>query len=235
MPQKITHIAGIGEVVVAKRHGTRNIRLSVSAAGRVRVGLPSWLPYSAGIEFAKRRKDWINKHLADHTPHMLMDGGRVGKSYRLKYIHNPHATRTSTRVAGQTISISSHRRLEDDHVQKAARLASERAIKREAEKLLPERLEKLARQHLLSYHSVKVKRLASRWGSCSSNKVITLNFFLMQLPWPLIDYVLIHELIHTRHMNHSPDFWNDFERIHPGAKNTRNILKQYRPVINTVG
>jgi predicted metal-dependent hydrolase len=87
----------------------------------------------------------------------------------------------------------------------------------------------------LSYHSVKVKRLASRWGSCSSNKVITLNFFLMQLPWPLIDYVLIHELIHTRHMNHSPDFWNDFERIHPGAKNTRNILKQYRPVINTVG
>jgi len=234
MPQKITNIPGIGEVVLAKRRGARNIRLSVSAAGKVRVGLPNWLPYSAGIEFAKRRQEWINTHLADHKPHLLMDGGRVGKSYRLKYTYNPNAARTSTRVAGQTIHISSHHQLYDDTVQMAARLASERAIKKEAEKLLPERLEKLSRLHLLTYRSVKIKRLASRWGSCSSSKVITLNFFLMQLPWPLIDYVLMHELVHTKHMNHSADFWADFERIHPNAKAARDILKKYRPVINTV-
>lgn len=234
MPQKIVNIPGIGEVVLAKRRGARNIRLSVSAAGKVRVGLPSWLPYSAGIEFAKRRQDWINKHLVDHKQHLLTDGGRVGKSYRLKYIHSPSASKTTTRVVGQTINIRSQHLLETETVQKAARLAAERAIKKEAERLLPERLNKLSKQHNLSYSSVKIKRLASRWGSCSSHKVITLNFFLMQLPWTLIDYVLIHELIHTKHMNHSPGFWEDFDRIHPGAKATRNILKNYRPVINTV-
>lgn len=234
MPQKITNIPGIGEVILAKRRGARNIRLSVSAAGKVRVGLPTWLPYSAGVEFAKRRQDWINIHLADHKPHLLVDGGRIGKSYRLKFTHNPHAVRTTTRVVGQTISVSSRHQLEDEAVQQAARTASERAIKKEAERLLPKRLEKLSNQHLLNYSSVKIKRLASRWGSCSTSKVITLNFFLMQLPWPLIDYVLIHELVHTKHMNHSEDFWADFERIHPNAKATRNILKKYRPVINTV-
>jgi predicted metal-dependent hydrolase len=234
MPQKITYIPGIGEVVLAKRRGARNIRLSVSAAGKVRVGLPNWLPYSAGVEFARRRQDWINTHLADHKPHLLMDGGRIGKSYRLKYTHDPNAAGTKTRVAGQTVNISSRHTLDDAGVQKAARTASERAIKKEAEKLLPERLAKLSKRHLLGYNSVKIKRLAGRWGSCSSNKVITLNFFLMQLPWPLIDYVLMHELVHTKHMNHSPEFWADFERIYPDAKATRNILKKYRPVINTV-
>jgi predicted metal-dependent hydrolase len=234
MPQKTAYIQGIGEVVLAKRKGSRHIRLSVSAAGKVRVGLPSWLPYSAGIEFARKRQDWISRHLDDHKPHLMVDGGRVGKSYRLRYIHNPQAARTTTRVVGQTISISSAQRLEDNNVQEAARRASERAIKKEAEKLLPERLIKLSTQHSLGYSSVKVKRLASRWGSCSSNKVITLNFFLMQLPWPLIDYVLIHELVHTKHLNHSQGFWDDFERIHPDAKITRSLLKKYRPVINTV-
>jgi len=234
MPQKITIIPGVGEVVLAKRKGTRHIRLSVSAAGKVRVGLPSWLPYAAGVEFARSRQEWIIRHLSDHKPHLLVNGGRIGKSYRLKYTHNPQAARTITRVAGQTISISSAQQLDDEKVQHAARRASERAIKKEAEKLLPDRLLRLSAEYSLDYSSVRVKRLASRWGSCSSNKVITLNFFLMQLPWSLIDYVLLHELMHTRHLNHSRSFWEDFERVYPGAKTTRGLLKKYRPVINTI-
>jgi predicted metal-dependent hydrolase len=234
MSQKTTVIPGIGEVVLAKRKGARNIRLSVSAAGKVRVGMPNWLPYSAGIEFARRRQDWINRRLLDHKQHLLVNGGRIGKSYRINYVHDPEAAKTLTRVVGQSINISSPQVLDDEKVQLAVRRASERAIKKEAEKLLPERLERLSLLHSLDYSSVRIKRLASRWGSCSSAKVITLNFFLMQLPWPLIDYVLIHELIHTRHLNHSPLFWNEFERIHPGAKTTRSLLKKYRPVINTV-
>ena len=150
-------------------------------------------------------------------------------------MYTPGAAKTTTRVAGQTINVFSPQDLRGENVQQAARRASERAIKKEAEKQLPARLEALARQHAFRYSSVRVKRLASRWGSCSSNKVITLNFFLMQLPWPLIDYVLVHELVHTKHLNHSKSFWEDFERIYPGAKSARSLLNNYRPVINTVG
>ena len=234
MPQKITNIQGIGEIVLAKRKGSRHIRLSISAAGKVRVGLPSWMPYAAGVEFARSRRDWINRHLSDHKPHLLVNGGRIGKSYRLNYVHDPQAARTTSRLVGRSVNISSAYGLDDEIVQHAARRASERAIKKEAEKLLPARLRRLSEENSLGYHSVKVKRLASRWGSCSSNKVITLNFFLMQLPWSLIDYVMLHELMHTRHLNHSQNFWDDFERVHPGAKATRSLLKKYRPIINTV-
>lgn len=234
MPQKITNITGIGQVTLAKRKGSKHIRLSVSAAGKVRVGLPYWLPYSAGIEFAKHRQDWINKHLADHQTHLLADGGKVGKSYRLKYNYDPSAMKTTSRIVGQTINVNSPKKLEDESVQQAAKRASERAIKKEAENLLPKRLELLAAQHSFDYSSVKVKRLASRWGSCSTHKIITLNYFLMQLPWSLIDYVLLHELVHTKHMNHSAAFWTEFEKLHPRAKKTRDSLRHYRPVINTV-
>ena len=108
-------------------------------------------------------------------------------------------------------------------------------MKQEALKLLPERLASLASKHSFRYKSVRIKKLVSRWGSCSNDRVITLNYFLMQLPWHLIDYVLIHELVHTKHLNHSLDFWLEFDKVYPEAKITRRQLKEYRPIINSVG
>ena len=112
--------------------------------------------------------------------------------------------------------------------------AAERAMKKEAEQLLPSRLADLARKHNYSYSSVTVRKLVSRWGSCSSHKVISLSYFLMQLPWELIDYVILHELAHTKRMNHSPDFWEELEKTCPNARQLRKQIKEFRPVINAV-
>jgi predicted metal-dependent hydrolase len=119
-------------------------------------------------------------------------------------------------------------------VQSAVKKTAERALRKEAEKLLPPRLGELAKKHGFTYKSIRIKKLTSRWGSCSSERVITLNYFLMQLPWRLIDYVLIHELVHTKHLNHSSGFWSEFDRTMPGAKKIRAELKAHRPVINAV-
>src|SRR5690606_36436720 len=96
-------------------------------------------------------------------------------------------------------------------VQKAAQAAAIRALRKEAETLLPQRLRTLAEQTGFTYNSVAVKQPKSRWGSCSHQKHITLNLFLMQLPWRLIDYVLLHELTHTKVMRHGPPFWAELE------------------------
>jgi predicted metal-dependent hydrolase len=234
MVQKVVWLPEIGEVTLAKRKGSRSIRLSVSANGKVRVGLPAWAPYATGIEFAKRREDWIKTHLQQNQPHVLSTGSRVGKSYRIKYINSPAAKRTSSRLRNSEINVISHLPINSPAVQSAIKKAGERALKKEAEKLLPARLKELASRYDFSYKSVRIKKLTSRWGSCSSVKVITLNYFLMQLPWRLIDYVLIHELVHTKHLNHSAGFWAEFERITPGAKKIRSELRQHRPVINAV-
>ena len=119
----------------------------------------------------------------------------------------------------------------DTSVQDKAHKASIRALKQEAERLLPERVEWFADHFGYKYKDVTIKQLKSRWGSCSSHQEITLNLFLMQLPWHLIDYVILHELAHTRVMRHGPPFWAELEEHLPNARKLRTEINTYQPVL----
>jgi len=83
----------------------------------------------------------------------------------------------------------------------------ENVLRRKAQSVLPTQLAKLAVLHGFKYTDVKIRKSRSRWGSCSSKKIINLSFYLLLLPEHLIEYVLLHELCHTVHLNHSPAFW----------------------------
>jgi predicted metal-dependent hydrolase len=231
MAQKTVIIPGIGEVLLAKRRGARNIRLSITARGKVRVGMPNWTPYAAGISFAKSRQEWILKHLSNHQTNTLKNGDLIGKSTRIYFIQDPQMARTSTRMLQHSIKVISHLSIASPAVQQAAQKAGEKALKKEASVLLPQRLRALARKHGFNYKSVQIKKLTSRWGSCSNDKAISLSYFLVQLPWPLIDYVLLHELVHTEHLNHSPDFWARFQNVLPDLKLRRQQIRQYKPQV----
>ena len=111
--------------------------------------------------------------------------------------------------------------------------ACEKALLQETTSVVASRLQDLALEHGFSYASVAVKRLRSRWGSCDTHKNITLNSYLAQLPWPLIDYVLIHELGHTRHLNHSTAFWQEVQAVLPDYKDRRRQTKTYSPHVIT--
>ena len=228
MPQRRVIIPEIGEVVLAKRRGARNLRLSITAKGEVRVSMPSWTPYVAGISFAKSRSDWILQHLERIRPLLLREGMLIGKAHRLHF--RPTASpEVRTRVTLSSIEVSTGLAPEDAKVQSKAAIAAERALRAEAGRLLPQRLRVLADQHGYSYREVRIRKLTSRWGSCSHRKTITLSYYLMQLPWPLIDYVLLHELVHTEHLNHGADFWAAFEESLPGAKILRKQIRAYNP------
>lgn len=95
------------------------------------------------------------------------------------------------------------------------------------EKLFP-RLHYLANNFGFNYNDIKISQSKSRWGSCSSKKNINLSFYLLLLPDKLIDYVLLHELCHTVHMNHSKAFWELLEQICNGkAKELRKELQKF--------
>ena len=81
------------------------------------------------------------------------------------------------------------------------------ALRKQARKQLGERLEFLAGTHGFSYEGLRLQWMKSRWGSCSSKNGISLNLALMFLPSELQDYVILHELCHTRVRNHSARFW----------------------------
>ena len=78
----------------------------------------------------------------------------------------------------------------------------------------------------LTVNQVRLKRQKTLWGSCSSRDNINLNFLLIMAPLKVIDYVIIHELVHTIHKNHSANFWSAVEDIMPNYKDPKNWLKE---------
>ena len=105
----------------------------------------------------------------------------------------------------------------------------EEALRRNAKIILPPRLYALSLQHNLSYKSMKINSSSGRWGSCSARGNINLSYFLVLLPRHLIDYVLLHELAHTREMNHGERFWALLNGMTDGkAQLLRNELRKYK-------
>lgn len=99
---------------------------------------------------------------------------------------------------------------------------------RQARQTLVERLDQLALQHGFEYNRVFVRRQKTRWGSCSGRKNINLNIHLVHLPAELRDYVILHELVHTRVANHGPRFWETLQTYLPRARRLDRQLNEYR-------
>jgi predicted metal-dependent hydrolase len=182
--------------------------------------------------FAQKRQAWISAQLSKHPPSIFKDSDLIGKAHRLHFIEASTPTVVlKSKVNPTSIMITTSLKTSSAAVQDKTRQAAEKALKNEADNLLLPRLEQLAVKYGYSYNGAKVRKLTARWGSCSSAKQISLSFYLVQLPWNLIDYVLLHELAHTTYLNHSKDFWEEVSRILPDYKRHRRAIKQYKPTI----
>ncbi|MFP4160076.1 MAG: M48 family metallopeptidase [Desulfobacterales bacterium] len=96
-----------------------------------------------------------------------------------------------------------------------------------AKGIITGRLEELARQHGFKYNKVFIRNQKTRWGSCSSLKNLSLNYKIALLPARLMDYILLHELVHTRHPHHGRQFWDELARIVGDAKALDRELNEY--------
>lgn len=92
---------------------------------------------------------------------------------------------------------------------------------------LIERTCELAKKYRFGYKSISIRNQKTRWGSCSKDNKINLNIKLLRLPEDLIDYVIIHELLHTRIKNHSPIFKAELAKLISGRGNLNTRLKSY--------
>jgi predicted metal-dependent hydrolase len=206
----------------------RHIRISITAHGVVRVSRPWFVSRIEAERFVRSRQDWIRQHRP--STKTLQHLQQIGKAHRLHFIESVDSA-CKARIVGQEVRISvpKHLQFDAEEAQTTAKKASIRALKSEAKSLLPQKLHSLAITHGNSYSDVSIKQLKARWGSCNSKKEIVLNCFLMQLPWHLIDYVLCHELAHTKHMSHGENFWAELTRMLPQAKKLKKEIKQYTP------
>ena len=110
-----------------------------------------------------------------------------------------------------------------------ARDYQKKVLVKKAREYLPYRLEYFAKLYGYSYAKCRLSHANTRWGSCSSNGTISLNIGLMKVPEVLRDYVILHELAHLNHMDHSKAFWAEVGSHDKNYKNHEKKLKLFSP------
>ncbi|MCB9822799.1 M48 family metallopeptidase [Candidatus Nomurabacteria bacterium] len=224
------NIIEIGEVKLKKSRLAKRLILKIDSSGNPVVTIPSIVPYAVAKKFAIQNASWIEKNMNKEQVETLMNGSKIGSEHVVLF--KPTTTsKISSRVQNSTISISYPHNLDvsSSEVQAEAKKASVRALRAEANEQLPSLLSSIAEHFGYKYKSVSIKKMNSRWGSCSSSGEIVLNIWLMQLPEDLINYVLCHELAHLNNHNHQAKFWSEVEAMVPDYKILRKQLKNYQP------
>ena len=110
-----------------------------------------------------------------------------------------------------------------------ARDAKKKLLAKQAKQYLPYRLDFWAQKYGYKYTNLRLTHAGTRWGSRSSSGTIALNIGLMNVPEALRDYVILHELAHINHMDHSSAFWNEVAQHDPQYKRHRKALKMFTP------
>lgn len=106
------------------------------------------------------------------------------------------------------------------------------ALTRKAKEIIPERVKYYAPQIGVTYNRITIRCQKTRWGSCSSKGNLNFNCLLMLFPLEIIDSIVVHELCHRKHMNHSPEFYAEIERVFPEYKKCHKWLKDNGGIIN---
>lgn len=191
------HPQGLVEVVVPRHLGVSRVRAFVD-------------DHRAWIEHARRKLG-----VTDQPPVMCLP-----QRIDLRFIecsrqvsHLPGRMAPRLRERGQLLEITGG---EPEDARIYALL--QRWLREQGRQALVPRLQELARESGLEFRSAQVRLQRTRWGSCSSRKSISLNASALFVEPRLVDYLLLHELAHTRHMNHSPRFWALLESLAPGAR-----------------
>lgn len=227
----VIHDSEFGEITIRRNPQSSHVRIRVAPNGTLRVSMPSYAPLFLVKRMLKTNREEIRSLLSSSMPKSTYhDGMQIGKSHSL--IVKPAESLAAIKQKRQIIlSLPNTMELSDPKVIDTLRPLVIAALRLEAKSHLPKRLEWLAQKHGFSYQKVRFSHAAGRWGSCSSNKTISLNIALMKIPFELIDYVLIHELSHTVHMNHSREFWDLVASADPNYKKHRADLKKEVPAV----
>ena len=213
---------------------TRSHRKTVGmivSQGRIVVRAPRWVTIeeierilqSKSRWLCARMREWRAQEAARIAPEVQWaDGGSVeflGSPVTIRL--NPSLRQIQwnecTRELGLALSPQASPEQVKDRV--------EGWLQNQAKEILRQRLQSLADEAGLRFQSFAISHAKARWGSCTQDGVIRLNWRLIRFSLPVIDYVVAHELAHLRAMDHSPDFWQEVAKILPSFEEGRNQIR----------
>lgn len=221
-----------GKIHFVVRRSARNITMRVKEDG-LHVTTPPYRSITALLEAIAPFRERLRNVCSEVKPKPFdLNFSIEAECFRLKLETSPLKNFTvCMRDETVVIACPAHADFTTDRVQTLVKNAVMRAVRKKAEEYLPPLVQYWSSLFDLPYNKVTISKARSRWGSCSSKRDISLSFYLMLLPAHLMDYVILHELAHTREMNHGPKFWELLNQLTDGkALALRKELRMHRPV-----
>lgn len=224
--------AEFGTITLRRSKLSRSVKLKMDARGVISISLPLGAPLYLARNLLHESRTQLRQLLHDtHAKRpQFSEGDMIGASHRLLFI-TTNAEEPSYLIEPTRLIIKRAGHHAPHAVIRTIEEGAQVIMRTQAKAHLPGRLAHFARVHGFTYNKIRFSNADTRWGSCSSNGTISLNVWLMQLPRELIDYVLLHELCHTRHMNHSDEFWELVASLCPDYAARRRLLKQFHPYV----
>ncbi|MDF1573673.1 MAG: SprT family zinc-dependent metalloprotease [Bacteroidales bacterium] len=192
-----------------KNSRAKNLAIRINQQGKVRVTIPRHLSQRRAESFFLSKQQWVLKRLdglnhRDCNKTLPPEGGRIwirDREFQVQLLRG----------------------------EKSVEEAVWRLLGEEARRYLPGRVAELSDLHGYTITGLKIRKMKTRWGSCTARKSINLNSWLIMLPGHLSDYVILHELVHTRIPDHSKRYWKELDGLTGGlSKKFRRELHSHQ-------
>lgn len=218
-----------------ERRSTRYRRITLSILeDRLRISAPKNISSKQLQELLYAKQEWILKHWlakqdAQKRPVRYIDGEHFlyrGNTIELKIIRHP---RQMIRVLmeGQVLEVYLPKDLQDKDCVPNIQAALFSWYKAQARRVLQDKLDKQAKRMQVTFQTFRLKDQKTRWGSCSSKGNLNFNWRIIMAPDEAIDYIIIHELAHLTHLNHSEQFWKRVAAFMPDYEVWKKWFKDH--------
>lgn len=211
------------------REKRKTLSIVITRNGEVEVKAPKSLPIAEVIKFVQSKEKWVLSRQADIKNRLAVNRDIIqvdkvlilGNKFEICFIDNLSEIKQE---AGKLFLPSKY------YAKKAEYIA--KWLKKQAVSIVENRLLYFSANYKLSFNSISLINAKTRWGTCSSKKELAFNWRIIMLSPRLIDYIIVHELMHTLEQNHSEKFWKLVETVMPDYKKRKEELKKCSFILN---
>lgn len=208
----------------------KTVTISILPTKRVIVKTPQYLSDYEIVNMVKQNAKWINSKISDMPDYIeeklenkYQDGDKLlyrGKDHTLKVIENHRIKKAKVEIISNEIVLT----INKENSQAIPGIL-EQWYKEKARELVYEKLNYYNTYINKKISTVRIKNQRKRWGSCSNLGNLNFNWRIIMMPDEMFDYIVVHEMCHLKHLNHSKDFWRTVQEILPDYKEREKWIK----------
>ncbi len=217
------------KIKLIKSRKNKYMRLSINNAGEIRLSVPFHTQPVQISKFLKKQQNWIKKtiYTLPKIQKIKIETGEfitiLEKKYKLIIKNNKQNENIKIKINKDKKYITLY--LNKNFSRKQIIEKLKLYLREFARDIITQRVNEICKQENIVYNRISIREQKSRWGSCSNKGNLNFNWKIILAPKNIFNYILTHEIAHLIEHNHSKDFWNIVEKIHPSFENDKKWLK----------